>query len=115
MTEEFDVTRAFDISNTIQFGLALLSLALVAELVIRVLGRLAKSKDWRYLHIIFSALAWHPLFWALVLGIGRPFIQSANNPIVRRGLEELLVDLLLISLTIIAVRIAAGLDQGICC
>jgi small-conductance mechanosensitive channel len=108
MTEEFDALQAFDISGAMGTAVALLILALLAEAGLRLLHRWTQSRKWRYADVVLTSFFWQPLFWALALGIGLPLVRRIDNPIIRQQRVAFLTSLLLISITVIVVRIIAG-------
>jgi small-conductance mechanosensitive channel len=108
MTEEFDALQTFDIWGVIQWAVVLLVLGISIEIGLRLLRRRARSKNRSLLNVILGALLWHPLFWCIVIGFGLPLVNAANNPIVRQQRLNFILSLLLISITIIVVRITIG-------
>ena len=108
MTEEFDALQAFDPLGAVGLAIGLLALGIALEVVLRLAGRWATSKNRRLAAVILGALHWQPLFWCVLFGAALLLARLSDVSIQRQRGLEILWALLLISLTIVAVRILTG-------
>jgi small-conductance mechanosensitive channel len=109
MTEEFDALQLrFAPSLAIGLAIGMLVLGIALEILLRLVERWALSKDKRVSAVILRALHWQPLFWSLLL-MAALWLTSFSDISRERLLgTNILSGLLLISLTIVTVRIMTG-------
>lgn len=108
MTEEFDALLRFDPLRAIAFAVGVLLLGIVLELVLRYLERRAVSKKRYRTGVVLSALHWQPLFWCAWYVVFLILTSFSDVSVERQRGLDILWSLLLISITIIAVRIMTG-------
>jgi small-conductance mechanosensitive channel len=108
MTEEFDALLRFDPLRAIAFAVGVLLLGIVLELVLRYLERRAVSKKRYRTGVVLSALHWQPLFWCAWYVVFLILTSFSDISVERQRGLDILWSLLLISITIIAVRIMTG-------
>ncbi len=68
-------------------------------MILRLLRRGAKSGQWQGIEMIFNALLWRPLLWCALVGVWLPFVNLANNAIVRDSIRILSIRSLVIFTT----------------
>ena len=108
MTEEFDALLRFDPLRTIAITVGILLLGIVLELVLRYLERRAVSNNRRRTSVLLNALRWQPLFWCILIVIFLILTRFSDVSVERQRGIEILWSLLLISITIVGVRILTG-------
>lgn len=108
MTEEFDALLRFDPLRSIAIVVGVLLLGIVLELVLRYLERRAVAKDRRRTSVILSALRWQPIFWCAWYVVLLVLTAFSDVSIARQRGLQILWGLLLVSITIIGVRILTG-------
>jgi small-conductance mechanosensitive channel len=108
MTEEFDALQMFDPLSLIALAVGLLALGIALEVGLRFAQRWAESKERRLASIVLRALYWQPLLWSVLLGVGWLLAGLSDVSVARQRGLEIVWGLLLISLTIVAVRILLG-------
>jgi small-conductance mechanosensitive channel len=85
-----------------------LLLGIVLELVLRFLERRAVSKERRLVGVFLNALHWQPLFWCVWYLVMLLLANLSDVSIARQRGLDILWSILLISITIVAVRIMTG-------
>jgi small-conductance mechanosensitive channel len=108
MTEEFDALLRFDPLRAIAFAVGVLVLGILLEVGLRFLDRWAASKKRRRTGVILHALHWQPLFWCVWYVVFLILTGFSDVSVERQRGVEILWSLLLISITIIGVRILTG-------
>lgn len=108
MTEEFDALLRFDPLRAIAYAVGVLLMGIVLELVLRYLERRAVSKKRYRTGVVLSALHWQPLFWCAWYVVFLILTSFSDVSVERQRGLDILWSLLLISITIIAVRIMTG-------
>ena len=108
MTEEFDALLRFDPLRSVAIAVGVILLGIVLELVLRFLERRAISKDRRLVGVFLKALHWQPLFWCVWYVIFFILAGLSDVSVERQRGLDILWSLLLISFTIVAVRIMTG-------
>ena len=108
MTEEFDALQSLFDFRIIQTSVIFLAMGIIIEVGLRFLRRWAMLRNWSLLNVIIDAIVWHPLFWVIVIGLGLPLVSTASNPIIRQRRLDFIFSLLIISISIIIVRIVIG-------
>lgn len=108
MTEEFDALLRFDPLRTIAIIVGVLVIGIVLELVLRYLERRAAARNRSRTSVVLSALRWQPLFWCVWYVVLLVLTAFSDVSIARQRGLEILWGLLLISITIIGVRILIG-------
>lgn len=108
MTEEFDALLRFDPLRTIAFAIGVLLMGIVLEVVLRYLERRTIAKKRRKTSVVLHALHWQPLFWCIWYIVLLVLTSFSDLSIERQRGLEILWGLLLISITIIGVRVLTG-------
>ena len=108
MTEEFDALLKFDPLRTIVFAVGVLLLGILLEVGLRFLERRAESRDRHRTAVILNALHWQPIFWCAWYVVMSLMAVFSDVSVERQRGLEILWSLLLISLTIVGVRIMTG-------
>jgi small-conductance mechanosensitive channel len=108
MTEEFDALLSFNPTNTIYLIIGILILGIVLELVLRFIERWAISKNRSLAGVILRSLHWQPLLWCVLFAIFLILASFSEVSVERQRGLEILWSLLLISVTIVGVRIMTG-------
>ena len=108
MTEEVDALQTFNPLSVIGLALALLALGVALEIGLRFAQRWAESRERRLASVVLRALYWQPLFWSVLFGAGWLLASLSDVSVARQRGLEIVLGLLLISLTIVAVRILLG-------
>jgi len=108
MTEEFDALLRFNLLGSVGLLVGLLIFGIVLELVLRLAQRWTEAKGWRLGTVVLGAMHWLPLFWCVLLGAGMLLAGLSDVSITRQRGQEILWALLLISITIVAVRVLTG-------
>lgn len=108
MTEEFDALLRFDPFRSIGLAVGILLLGILLEVGLRFLERRAVAKEQRRLSVIYNALHWQPLFWCVWYVVMSLLANFSDVSVERQRGLEVLWSLLLISITIVGVRILTG-------
>ena len=83
MIEEFDAYESLTPVRFILFALALLLIAVVLEIGLRLSRRWAVSRQYTWVAAILNVLTWRPLFWALLIGVVWPVSELINTVAAR--------------------------------
>lgn len=108
MAEEFDALRAANPFGTILLIAGLVLLGIAVELALRLAQRRARARNWPLVDVILGALRWQPLFWGVLLGVALLLTRLSDISVARQQGLAILGALLLVSVTITAVRILIG-------
>ena len=109
MIEEFDAIQSLDLSQTILSVAAFLLVGIILEVALRLGKRWALSHNYTWGPAILGALTWLPVFWGVLLGVVSPLLDLIEERIGWQRGPELLQALLLISVTIVVIRLINGL------
>jgi len=108
MTEEFDALLGFDIFGTIVLVIGVLVLGIALEWGLRAAQRWAGSKAWSRTSVILQAFYWQPIFWCVLVAASEILASFSEFSVTRQVGQGVIWALLLISITIVFVRIMAG-------
>ena len=108
MTEEFDALRTFNPLSGIGLAVALLLVAIALEVGLRFVQRWTTARGWRVATLIVGALRWQPIFWSILVTSAWLLAGLSEVSVERQQGLSILAGLLVISLTIVVVRILAG-------
>lgn len=108
MTEEFDALQGFDIFGTTTLVIGILVLGIVLEWGLRLARRWTVSKEWSRTSVILQAFYWQPIFWCVLVVASAILASFSEFSAARQVGQEVVRALLLISITIVFVRIMAG-------
>lgn len=108
MTEEFDALQGFDLLGTIILVLGIILLGIALEFGLRLIRRWTESKDWLRTGVILQAFYWQPIFWCALYAVSIILISFSEVSVIRQVGQGLVQSLLLISITIVFVRILTG-------
>jgi small-conductance mechanosensitive channel len=108
MTEEFDALQRFNLLTSVGLIVGLLILGVVLELVLRLAQRWTEKRDWRFGAVVLGAMHWLPLFWCVLIAAAMLLAGFSDVSVERQRGIQILWALLLISITIVAVRILTG-------
>jgi small-conductance mechanosensitive channel len=109
MIEEFDAIQSLNLSRILIYAAGLLLIGVILELGLRFGQRRALSKNYTWVPAILRALAWQPLFWGVLLGTIWPLWRLVEQSIGWVRGAGLISALVLISVTVIIVRLINGL------
>jgi small-conductance mechanosensitive channel len=108
MTEEFDALAGFDLLNTLLLVLGILLLGIAIEFGLRYGQRRAETKGWLRTAVVIEAFYWQPIFWCVLIASSQILVGFSEVSQIRQLGQGILRALLLISITIILVRILTG-------
>jgi small-conductance mechanosensitive channel len=108
MTEEYDALLQFNLLGSVGLVVGLLVSGVILELILRRTQRWTESKGRRLATVILGAMHWLPLIWCMLLSAAILLAGLSDVSIERQRGLEILWALLLISLTIVGVRILTG-------
>lgn len=108
MTEEFDALQGFDIFSTTTLVIGALVLGVVLEWGLRFAKRWTGSKGWSLTSVILQAFYWQPLFWCVLVAASAILASFSEFSATRQVGRGVIWALLLISITIVFVRIMTG-------
>ena len=109
MIEEFDAIQRLYLSQLLLYAVSLLLIGVIIEVGLRLGKRWALSKNYTWLTVILGALSWQPLLWGVLLGTVSPLLDLAQESLGWQRGPALFQSLLLISATVIIVRLINGL------
>ncbi len=109
MIEEFDAIQSLNLSRVLIYAAGLLLIGVILEVGFRFGKRRALAKNYTWISAILRALAWLPLFWGVLLGIIWPLWRLVEEITGWQGGAGLINALVLISVTVIIVRLINGL------
>ncbi|MFN2203965.1 MAG: mechanosensitive ion channel family protein [Caldilineaceae bacterium] len=113
MIEEFD---AYQNLNLLQFAVTAIGVLLIGvllEVALRYGRAWAMNRQNTWVEAILNALTWQPLFWAIMLGVVWPALGLASIITGRQQDLDARNMLLMISVTIIVVRLINGLLRSL--
>ena len=108
MTEEFDALLKFNLIGSVGLVVGLLVFGILLEIVLHLAQRWADTKGWHLGTVFLGALHWLPLSWCGLYGATMMLAGLSDVSIERQRGLEILWGLLLISITIVVVRILTG-------
>jgi hypothetical protein len=108
MTEEFDALQGFDFASTLILVLGIIMLGVAIEFGLRYAQRWADSNGKLRTGVIFEAFYWQPIFWCVLIAGSQILVGFSEISQIRQVGQGVVRSLLLISITIILVRILTG-------
>jgi len=108
MAEEFDALQISDPLTSLGLALAVLLLGILLEAGLRFAQRWVAARNKPLAGLVLGALCWQPLFWSILIAAAGLLTGLSDVSVARQRGLDLVWGLLIISLTIIVVRILAG-------
>ena len=109
MIEEFDAIQRINLTQTLLYAAGVLLIGIILEVILRFGKRWSSSKDYAFLSTILNTLTWQPLIWGILLGIVFPLLDFISVTLGWQIGPGLMQSLMLISATVIIVRLINGL------
>lgn len=108
MAEEFDALQISDPLTGLGLALAVLLLGVLLEAGLRFAQRWVAARNRPLAGVVLGALCWQPLFWSILIAFASLLAGLSDVSVERQRGLDIIWSLLIISLTIVAVRILAG-------
>ena len=108
MTEEFDALQGFDLITTLILVLGIVLLGIAIELGLRYTRRWTENRGWLRTSVILQAFSWQPVLWCILYAVSVILVSFSEVSEIRQVGQGLVQSLLLISITIVFVRILIG-------
>lgn len=109
MIEELDAIQRLNLSRLLLDSIGLLLVGIVLEIGLHFGKKWALAKNYTWLAAILGALNWQPLFWGVLLGTVLPLLDLTENTTGWQRGPDLIWTLVMISVTIVIVRLINGL------
>lgn len=87
------------------FGGVLFGLIL-EKILLRILRRISTRTSWEWDNVISETMAGFPMFWCFLGGVYGAVVNAPLTPQQYRGIEKVLIVLLILSITILIARLA---------